>query len=193
MKTTKFTKLAAVILALALAVSALVGVNVFAAEGADEGAATITNKNVDHGFELALCFAVDAGTTEGTVYVLVWDWNYSGEYTLETAQQKKTALFTDVVNGETRQIFVADSVAARDIDAKITFRTCIEKADGTCVYGAVESYSIIDYAIQRLAEIPTLDSYTDVEKTEQTNLCNAIIRYNEAAEAVLGKGAEPND
>ena len=188
MKTRKFTKLAAVVLALALVFSAFVGVSVYAADGADEGAATITNKNVDHGVELALCFAVEEGTVAGTLYVLVWDWNYSGEYTYETAEaegQVKSAIGTVTIDEVSKKLFVANSVAAKDLDEQITFRTCIVKEDGSCVYGALESYSILDYTTQRLSEIPNQENLTDAEKATQTNICNAIIRYNAAAEAIF--------
>jgi hypothetical protein len=194
MKTTKFTRLAAVVLALAFVFSAMVGVNICAATSADEGSATITNKNVDHGTELALCFAVSEGTVDGTIYLLVWDDDFTGEYTFATAEQKKTALGDVTIGGETRKLFIADSIAAKDIDAPITFRTCIETADGEYVYGEVESYSVLDYVAQRLSEIPTDEKLdTDAKKNEQINVCNAIIRYNEAAEAVLGKGKEPKN
>ena len=186
MKITKFTKLAALLLTVALIFGVMVGVSAFAADGADEGAATIVSKNVDHGTELALCFAVSTeGAVEGDLYVLVWDWNYSGDYTYETAEeagQVKTALGN--VEGTDYKLFIADSVAAKDLDEQITYRTCIVKEDGSYVYGAVASYSVLDYTAQRLTEIPNED-FDDAEKAIQTNICNAIIRYHEAAEAVL--------
>lgn len=188
MKITKFTKLAALLLTVALIVGAMVGMSAFAADGADAGSATIVSKNVDHGVELALCFAVSTeGAVEGDLYVLVWDWNYSGDYTYETAEasgQVKTAHGN--VEGTNYKLFIADSVAAKDLDEQVTYRTCIVKEDGSCVYGAVYSYSIIDYANQRLTEIPE-SNLDDAEKAIQTNVCNAIIRYNAAAEAVLEK------
>lgn len=190
MKITKFTKLAALLLTVALMFGVMVGMSAFAADGADEGSATVISKNVDHGVELALCFAVSTeGAAEGDLYVLVWDWNYSGDYTFETAQQKKSAVKDITVNDTACKLFIADSVAAKDMDEKITYRTCIVKADGSRVYGAVASYSVLDYTAQRLTEIPNQENLTDAEKAEQTNLCNAIIRYNAAAEAVL----QPNE
>lgn len=57
---------------------------------------------------------------------------------------------------------------------------------------ATFAYSIIDYANQRLTEIPGED-FDDAEKAVQTEICNTIIELNKAAEAVLGEGAEPND
>ena len=185
MKITKFTKLAALLLTVALMFGVIVGVSAFAADGADEGSATVISKNVDHGTELALCFAVSTeGTVDGDLYVLVWDWNYSGDYTFETAQQKKSAVKDITVNETACKLFIADSVAAKDLDEKITYRTCIVKADGSCVYGAVASYSVLDYTAQRLTEIPT-SNLTDAEKAIQIKVCNALIEYNAKVEAVL--------
>ena len=57
----------------------------------------------------------------------------------------------------------------------------------------VLKYSVLAYTEQKLLEIVGDDTLTDEEKAIQANVCNSIIRYNAAAEAVLGKGAEPEE
>ncbi len=193
MKAFNKTRLLALILALSLILSMVAGVSVYAAGSeADAGCAGVVSKNVDLGTELALCFAVKNGSEAGELSLLIWDWTYEGtEYTYETAQQKKAPVTDVVVPDGADCVFVSNRISAKDLDGELKFRTCIEKEDGTCVLGELLTYSIIEYANQRLSEVDGEDK-TDEEKANEKELYNYIKMYNLAAEAVLGKGAEPS-
>ncbi len=153
--------------------------------------ATVVSKNVDHGKELSLCFAVK-NTNKADVTLLIWDWTFDGDrYVYDTAQQKKAPATNVEIPEGADCVFISNPISAKDLDGKLRYRTCIKTASGY-VYGELCEYSVIDYANQRLSEVETEGKDKPEEwVANRKELYNYIISYNSAAEIILGAGAEP--
>ena len=182
MKKTRFTRTIALLLTLVLALGMAVGVS--AATDADNGSAEVIAKNVSYEAELSLVFAVDSTNVEAgdTVYLLVYNYEKAnGDYTVDNADQVKESFETAnyEINGKVSALlFKTDKIAADNLQYKFYFRTCIVRGE-TEIYGEVFTYSVDEYAMQRLSE----ENVT----ADQAELYYNVLRYAMAADKQLNK------
>lgn len=188
MKKAKIVKILAVLFSLVLTLGTAIGI--YAVAIADNGSAEIISKNVELEAELSLVFAVDSRSVRDgdTVYLLIWDREEDGgEYTLETATQKKTSFLTAnyAINGVTNSLlFKTGRIAVDDFQKLFYVRTCIVRGD-TEIYGELITYSIEEYALQRLSE--------NRVTPDQAELYYNVLRYALAADKLLNDGAQIED
>ena len=180
MNKTRLRRALAVLITLLLTLGAAVGI--YAAITADSGSAKVIAKNVEYEAELSLVFAVDSANVVGgdTVSLLIWNAQRAdGEYTFENADTVKESYGTSAVeiNGKSNALlFKTDKIAVDNLQHKFYIRTCITRGE-TKIYGEVFTYSVADYALQRLSE--------DDVTPDQAELYYNVLRYALAADAVL--------
>lgn len=180
MKKTRFMRTLALLLTLVLALGMAVGVS--AATAAEDGSAAVIAKNVEYEAELSLVFAVDSANVQNgdVVYLLVWNTERAnGDYTFDNANTVKESYGTsaDVINDKSNALlFKTDKIAVDNLQHKFYIRTCIARGDAK-IYGEVFTYSVADYALQRLSE----QNVTP----DQAELYYNVLRYALAADAVL--------
>ena len=180
MKKTRFMRTLALLLTLVIALGMAVGVS--AATEANDGSLEVIAKNVEYEAELSLVFAVDSANKEpgDEVYLLIWNAEHAeGDYTLANADSKKESYGTAAteINGYANALlFKTDKIAVDNLQHKFYIRTCIVRG-GEEIYGEVFTYSVEDYALQRLSE--------DDVTADQAELYYNVLRYALAADKVL--------
>ena len=188
MKKTRFMRTLALLLAFVLVLGMAVGVS--AATTADTGSAAVIAKNVSYEAELSLVFAVDPTNVEAgdTVYLLVYNYeNANGDYTLDNADQVQESFETAAyaINGvASALLFKTDKIAVDNFQHKFYIRTCIVRGENK-IYSEVFTYSVEDYALQRLSE-------SDVT-ADQAELYYNVLRYALATDKVLNENAQIED
>lgn len=182
MKKTKLFRIVTALLTLVLVFGAAFGVSALANEE-NEASATIISKNVDYRAELSLVFAVEAANLQDgdEVYLLVWAAERGdGNYTAANAayRQESYATAEEKINGVSNALlFKTHKIPVDDLQKDFYIRTYIKRANGEEVYGELVTYSVEDYALQRLSE----ENVTEA----QAELYYNVLRYALAANSVL--------
>lgn len=183
MKKTKLFRIVTALLTLVLVFGAAFSVSA-ATTAADEDDDIIA-KNVEYEAELSLVFAVDpknVNTEAGDeVYLLVWGAERGdGNYTAANAayRQESYATAEEEINGVSNALlFKTHKIPVDDLQKDFYIRTYIKRANGDEIYGKLVTYSVEDYALQRLSE----DNVTEA----QAELYYNVLRYALAANSVL--------
>ena len=171
-----------VTLTLLLALGTL-GVIAYASGGEGEESGdvelSVVSKNVSYSDSLHLLYAVSGSGFDTAVHeirMLFWDEPQS-EYLLGSESLAATARASATVGGKPCAVFYSRGIAAREMTVDIYARPCVE-IDGTVYYGAVEKFSVLEYA------------YAMREKgglsEAQTAMLDTMLSYGGAAQRLLG-------
>ena len=159
MKKTRFSKIAALLLALTLAVGALLGVSVVA--NAAENGPTLGYANVVFGDTVQLAFTIE-GEAQG---IVVYE---DAEGTLLFSRDTKADYTADG-----QAYYTSAGIAAKDIDT--TYYVGVIDANGNV--GALVEYSVLAYVDAMDAKTPEVAE----------NIYAKVRAYNDAANAVFEK------
>ena len=129
MKNTKLIRILAPVVAIALLIGAIVGINAFAADTPE-----IVSMNVEYGSELYLYYAVDASTVTGTPKLEVV--NEDGSAVIKTV----TECVEKTVNGISCYIFRTNGVAPGQLNKSEYVRAVGDNGKGDIVKYSVEEY-----------------------------------------------------
>jgi hypothetical protein len=166
---TRTSKVLATILALVLIVCAMFCVVAFA----DGEGATLGSANVVYGGKISLAFTVENYTGDGTVGIAVY--KNEGDTTPMYVSFEEKDL-------EGVKYFETFGIAAKDIDTVYYVAVAEKDADGN-----VKAISVpTEYSVKAYAESKRDDAgSTDAQKA----VCNALLNYNKAADAVIPAAA----
>ncbi len=161
-------------LSLAVVISALVGINVSAAE--NEGALEIKSINLVYGDKVELLVAVDVSNQHRDEIEVT--------YTLDgekyTAELHPTEVLTDA-KGDTFPVFTTIGIAPKDIGKEMTFEAHVKDSGAT---GAAYSASILDYLYARLYKQNFINA-TEGTNLAKKNLYQNTLNYASSALEVL--------
>lgn len=181
MKTQRFSKIAAIALAMLLLVGAVVGITV-AAEDTGATSLTVAGKNLAYEGALQVVYYVDApnyNAENQTLKMNFWV-GAIGNAPSYTKEFNENDVMT--VGGKTYYCFFSNGIAPVDMTKPIYAQAFIENADGTTVTeGEIAEYSVYTYAMNRFSQSPTEDQLT---------LYKALLDYGAAVQDVLGDPAD---
>ena len=172
MKKTKFVKFATLITVFAMLVGVMAGVS-FVANAEEAVGYKVEMKNLIYADYFHIALTVSEAPVEGDKGIAV----YAAGVTDPTTAEPLYVTTTEYVDGAI-EYYKTQAVEARNIGVKYTYYPIVVEADGTTFYGEAYEYSVIDYCNERLGDEIT---------TAQETLYNAVIKYGEAAGAVIAK------
>lgn len=177
MEKTRITKLAALLVACVLLVSAMVGVGI-SAISADEitETAIIVSENVEHKDYLHLAFKVelDSAPEGAEVGIMIW----ADGVTDYTSANKLWETYELKNDGAETDYYASQPIAAKDIATKYQAAVVARTDDGITLLSKPASYSVEAWASEKL------ESATDPARI---NLYNKVIAYGKAASALFNK------
>ena len=165
MKKTRFSKIAALLLALTLAVGALLGVSV-AANAADV-APYIGYANVQWGEEIRLAFTIVNPAEDANLGIAVY----------EDAEKTKL-LSVDFSADETYGYYLTDGIAAKDIDT--TYYVVV--VQGTYADYEIVSENDLEYSVDKY-----MTAMSEGASAAQLALYEKVRAYNAAANKIFDK------
>ena len=181
MKTQRFSKIAAIALAMLLLVGAVVGITV-AAEDTGATSLKIAGKNLAYEGALQVVYYVDApdyNAESQTLKMNFWVGTI-GNTPSYTKEFDENNVMT--VGGKTYYCFFSNGIAPVDMTKPIYAQAFVENADGTTITeGEIAEYSVYTYAMNRFSQSPTEDQLT---------LYKALLDYGAAVQDVLGDPAD---
>ena len=178
MKNTKFTKLAVLLMAVALLIGSAIVITVSAEETETEAPAELSvyEANVVYNDMMYIAFTLQGSAPEGAIAgIVVWN-GEQAEYTVENAASSD---FSAAQDGE-RLYYTTPGVAAANIDTVFYFSAAYTLNGEITLVGDVKSYSIAEYAGTRLAR--------DVISRAQANVYANMLNYALASENVITDG-----
>ena len=179
MKNTKEIKLIAFITVLSLIFSAMIGINVSAAdEIASAGAdVIIASKNLVYNEYLHIAVHLENNEELGSgeaLGILVWDDTVTESLTAENATYRS---FYKKMDAGGTIYYATHGIPAPDMAKEIRIAGCIKDADGNIRIGTVITYSIYEYLNHRL----DTEGITDLQR----DLYVKTLAYGKAAGAVF--------
>ena len=179
MEKTRITKLAALLVALALMVGAMVGVGI-SAVSADEitGTAVILSENVEHKDYLHLAFKVrvDSAPEDAVIGIMVW----SAETENVTTSNRIWASYELKDDGAGTTYYASQPIVAKDIATVYKVAVVAKTADGITILSEPADYSVANWAATKLSNSETTDP-------ARINLYKKVIAYGEAASGLFNK------
>lgn len=164
-------------LSLAVVISAIVGINVSAAEDESTGALEIKSINLVYGDKVELLVAVDVSNQHRDEIEVTY--TFDGE--TYTAELHPTEVLTDSKTGDTFPVFTTIGIAPKDIGKDMTFEAHVKDSGAT---GAAYSASILDYLYARLYKQDFI-SATEGTNLAKKNLYQNTLNYASSALEVL--------
>ena len=167
----KTVKIASLIIAVALLVCGIIGINT----SAEEAKLEIDTANVAYNDMMHLAFTLKNTNTipEGAeAGIIIWD-GAKDEYSVQNASYKT---FTAAENGKSTY-YKSAGIAAPGIDTDIYVAACYKQGDEITITETPFKYSIVDYMVSRLNS-----SISDF----QAELYFSVLSYGLASDSVLG-------
>lgn len=185
-KENQMKKKLALLLAVVLVLSSLVGLSVVSV-GAEAESTTpsleITHFNVTTTANVALLFAVpaDGYTTDSNVSLLVWESGKAGSAYGKADAQANGEILTpagvQTIDGEKYLIFSYSGLSASQMTEVVYARVLYTDASGFRHYGTLYDYSIAEYA----------SSYLNKDGVKYKALVEAMLAYGDDVEARFSK------
>ena len=170
----KTVKIASLIIAAALLICGIVGINT----SAEDAKLEIDSANVAYNDMMHLAFTVtgEAALPEGAVAgIIIWD----GEKDDFTVANASYTTFDVASDGESTY-YKSYGIAAPEIGKLIYVAACYKQGDAITVTEPPFKYSVVDYLIKRLDEKPT---------AIQAELYQNVLLYGAASDTVLAEGS----
>ncbi len=177
MKQTRFTKIAALLLACVLLAGVALSFSVSATTASEiTETASIKSVNVEHRDFMHLAFNVETtGEHTGTIGIMVWAADVE-DYTTANALYSSYVLKSD---GAGTSYYASQSIPAKNIATK--YQVAVVEKDGAgnvTIISVPEEHSVEAWAQTKLTQNPSAD---------EANLYNKVIAYGQAAAAVINK------
>ena len=174
----KSTKLALIILSLALLIGAVIGVS--ASAETDTPTLDIYSKNLSYGSNISILFAVKSANLDGAEVKLNV---YESDPTAAAVEPAATVskAYEDTVHGELCDIFFTPGINAKSIHRQVYVQAFAVVGEET-YYSEVERYSVLEYCHEMIAS-----ESTDAEKDAKYQ---AVIDYGAAIQSLLSEDVD---
>lgn len=178
---TRFTKLAALILALTLAFGVLACIGVSAEDATQAETAKIASVNVEHRdmMHLAIKVEYDEAAVSGTVGIMVWE-SGTTDCTAENSIYSSYTLKSDGAETPT-YYYASQAIAAKNINTDYLIAVVADNGEEVTLLSTPAPYSVKSWAETKLADNPD---------EAHANLYNKVLAYGNAASGLFNNAAE---
>ncbi|MBQ8320927.1 MAG: hypothetical protein IJX92_01000 [Clostridia bacterium] len=173
---TRFTKLAALILALTLAFGVLACIGVSAEDGTATETAKIASVNVEHRemMHLAVKVEYDEAAVSGAVGIMVWE-SATTDCTAENSIYSSYALHSDMAE-EPTYYYASQAIAAKNINTDYYIAVVEKNGNEVTLLSTPALYSVKSWAETKLTQNPD---------EAHANLYNKVLAYGNAASGLF--------